>query len=182
MESFKAKLLIATPELLSDHIFSQSVIYIVEHFDGAMGFIINKPLDLKLVDNQNKFPSEYQVWDGGPVNTERVYYLHNKPELFQDSIIIDKLSKISLGNNNPEDFKIIFNHTINQENIKFFRGYSGWDKGQLEREIQEKAWFVYKNPIDIFNINTKNLWKKLIIEINPQNIIWKNAPLDPNLN
>ena len=45
MNSLKNHLLISTPHM-NDDIFKNSVIYICEHnFDGAMGLIINKPMD-----------------------------------------------------------------------------------------------------------------------------------------
>ena len=183
MQSLKGKILVATPDLLSDHIFSQAVIYIIEHIDaGAMGFIINKPLNLNLRDNVKNTTTKYLVWDGGPVHKENIFFLHNRPDLPIVNDIIDRDLNIYLGSNRPEDFKLIFSNIINPENIKFFLGYSGWDSEQLDREIKEKAWFVYPNLINIFDANTKNLWKKLIVEINPKNIIWKNAPQDPSLN
>ena len=48
----------------------------------------------------------------------------------------------------------------NLSKVRFFIGYSGWDAGQLEMELDENSWVVKENVEDnILDILPKNLWK-----------------------
>ncbi len=177
----KGKLLIATPDLLSDQIFSKSVILIADvHQDGKVGFILNKPIPLTLKEISD-IKASFQLFNGGPVAPDRLYFLHKIPDAIPGGLpVYDGLywggdfAKVkSLIENNESRF-------YNQ--IRFFIGYSGWGSGQLEREIRNGTWVVSKRKIDIFNLNPKHLWQKLLIETRPDLELWKNAPDRPELN
>jgi len=185
MSNLAGKLLISTPELLMDHIFNQSVILLSEseqQENENMGFIINKPLPIRLHDVFKDIPLNIQIWNGGPVDTSNLFYIHNKPELIKQSILFNKKQQLYLGG----DFKLIkqllIDKVINEHNIKFFLGYTGWGKQQLIDEISEKSWFVSENDLNLLKLNPREVWKKKMIDIDPKNIIWKNAPLNPHLN
>jgi len=177
------KLLVSTPELLLDHVFNQSVILLTEHNEnGSMGFIINKPMIFSLKDAFKDIPVNIQLWNGGPVDPGNMFYLHNVPHLIPGSIPFDVDRDLYIGGDFNQIKKLLKEGTIDDRHIKFFLGYSGWGKQQLEDEIKEKAWFVTDNNLDLFRLNPKNVWKEKIVEIDPKNIIWKNAPLNPHLN
>ncbi len=183
MEISSGKLLIATPELLMDHIFNQSVLLLTEHNDkGSMAFTVNKPLALRLNDIFEDIPANIQLWNGGPVETGNMFYIHNKPDLIPFSIPFDAKKNLHIGGDFEVIKKLLQDKIIDDRHIKFFLGYSGWAPGQLAREIKEKAWFVTPNDIDLFRVNPKDVWKEKIVSVNPNNIIWKNAPLNPHLN
>ena len=177
------KLLISSPELLMDHIFNQSVILLIEHNqNGSMGFIVNKPLPVRLNDIFEDIPSNIQLWNGGPVETGNMFFIHNVPHLIPDSVLFDDARDLYVGGDFERIKALLKDKIIDDKNIKFFLGYSGWAPGQLQQEIEEKAWSVMDNNIDLFELNPRNLWKEKIVEIDPENIIWKNAPLNPHLN
>src|SRR5690606_34494721 len=76
--------LIAMPGL-EDEAFSRSVVYMCEHSDrGALGLVINKPSDINLKNLFDKVAlplrrddlTESPVFQGGPVQTERGFVLH----------------------------------------------------------------------------------------------------------
>ncbi len=183
MKSIIGKILIATPDLLTDHIFSQAVILIVDQTEqGSMGVIINKPANYYLKDFFKDVPTGFQLWSGGPVEQKHLFIIHRSPDLLPNSIIFDSQKKLCLGGDFNKIKIFLDNKTLTQEDIRFFIGYSGWGIGQLEQEIKEKAWFVTNNDLDIFNLNPKNLWKDKLIQLNPKNIVWKNSPINPNLN
>ncbi len=183
MIDLTGKLLLATPELLTDHIFSQAVILPVEHSKkGSMGFILNKPSPFLLSDFFSNMPIGFQLWNGGPVDKEMLFYIHNRPELLPGSVCFEKKKPLCLGGDFTMIKKLIENKDLDQHNLKFFMGYSGWGPGQLETEIKEKAWYIVENDIDIFQTNPKNIWKQKLIALNPDNIVWKNSPINPNLN
>ncbi len=183
MKPKKGDLLISSPELLLDHIFNQSVVLLTEHHrEGSLGFMINKPLPVSLNDILPDMPSGIQLWNGGPVETNNLFYIHEIPNLLKGSTPIDLGENLYMGGDFEILKSLLVDKKIEKSQIKFFIGYSGWSKEQLEMEIFEKAWFVQKNNLNIFSINPKNIWKQKIVEVNPENAIWKNAPLNPNLN
>ncbi len=177
------KLLVSTPELLLDHVFNQSVILLTEHnANGSMGFIINKPLILRLNDVFDDVPVNLQLWNGGPVEPGNMFYLHNVAHLIQGSVPFDADRDLYIGGDFNQIKQLLKDRIIDDRNIKFFLGYSGWRKRQLDNEVIDKAWFVTDNNLDLFTLNPKNIWKEKIVEVDPKNIIWKNAPLNPHLN
>ena len=176
----KGKLLIATPELLTDSIFSQSVILITDyHDDGTVGFILNKPLPAT-VNEVTKLDIPLQLYNGGPVSPDRLYFIHRLPDLVEGGYEI--YPDLFWGGDLRKLQNAALPHDKLSENIKFFVGYSGWSKGQLEEEIERGAWLVTDKKIDPIRINPKTLWKELLVKTAPDLALWKNAPLNPELN
>lgn len=142
--------LIAMPGL-QDPLFRRSVVYICEHNDeGAMGIIINKPLDnLKVADVLEKLkitpeprdPAirlDKPVFVGGPLAEDRGFILHTPPEMFSSSIRIAENTIITTSKDVLETLG-----TPNQPpDVLVALGYSSWDKGQLEQEILDNAWLT----------------------------------------
>src|ERR1700712_458834 len=78
--------LIAMPGLEGET-FAGSVIYLCEHTEkGALGLVINKPIDIKLKNLFEKVElpldrddlANEPVYFGGPVQTERGFVLHER--------------------------------------------------------------------------------------------------------
>jgi putative transcriptional regulator len=81
-----AHFLIAMPGM-EDETFSKSVVYLCEHSErGALGIVINKPIELTLpklfakvdLPLERKDLQESPVFGGGPLHTERGFVLHEK--------------------------------------------------------------------------------------------------------
>ena len=53
---------------------------------------------------------------------------------------------------------------LNEENIRFFLGYSGWGEGQLEAELEEKSWepFTVKSPLELVKMPTDKMWQECV--------------------
>src|SRR3954453_1631048 len=77
--------LIAMPGM-ADDTFAGAVVYMCEHTErGALGLVINKPIDIKLKNLFEKVElsldreelAEQPVFFGGPVQTERGFVLHD---------------------------------------------------------------------------------------------------------
>jgi putative transcriptional regulator len=72
---------------------------------------------------------------------------------------------------------------ISKNDIKFFLGYSGWEKNQLKGELDENSWLLSNNFKTKDILKTSNLfWKKKINEFGEYYKIWSNSPDNPNLN
>ncbi len=149
------KLLIAMP-LMQDTRFAKSVIYVCAHSEkGAMGLIINQIHDkltfsellmrldvlkseerketTETVQSTNDIP----IHVGGPVETGRGFVLHTSDYFIHDTTL-------------PIDTDICLTATIDilksmargkgPNRTLMALGYSGWDAGQLDSEIQANGW------------------------------------------
>ena len=85
----KGSLLIAEPSIIGDLSFNRSVILLADHNeDGSVGFIMNKPLKFSLKDLVPEINSKFKVYNGGPVEQDNLYFIHNVPNLIPGSIEI----------------------------------------------------------------------------------------------
>jgi putative transcriptional regulator len=147
--------LIAMPGL-EDSLFGKSVVYVCEHSArGALGLVINKPTDMSLPALFEKVElglkrtdlTDSPVFQGGPVQTERGFVLHepiyisadNQSEtLYASTMSIpgglemttskDVLEALASGNG-PKKVLITL-------------GYAAWGEGQLESELGENSWLT----------------------------------------
>ena len=72
---------------------------------------------------------------------------------------------------------------LSTSDIRFFLGYSGWKKEQLNEEMNQNSWSVSENDFEtIFSINNENLWKNKLLQKGGDYKLWANAPSDYNLN
>ena len=118
-------LLLAEPFMESPE-FRRAVILLAEHNDkGSMGFILNKKLAIKPTQAVDDFPEfEDNLFYGGPVNTELLFYLHTVENLLEGSIEVMK--GLYMGG----DFKalkvLLKEGKIKATQVRFYAGYSGW--------------------------------------------------------
>ena len=158
----RGKVLLAEPFMLDGN-FKRSVILMCEHTsDGSLGFILNKSLDMKINDLIADFPEiDAPVFYGGPVQTDTIHYIHNVGHLLDDSQEI--MSGIYWGGNFEQLKVLVKKELILPRNIKFFVGYSGWSKGQLDEELQLGSWIISEMDMNyVFGKGEKGLWKKVL--------------------
>jgi putative transcriptional regulator len=179
----KGQLLIAEPSIIGDLTFNRAVILLADHNkEGSVGFILNKPLKFKLKDLLPEINSEFKIYNGGPVEQDNLYFIHNIPDLIKNSIEIS--NGIFWGGDFELTKELINNGLIKKKNIRFFLGYTGWDSNQLETEIMANAWILTKNSYEnkILNKTSSQFWKERIMDIGGEYLIWSNAPENPILN
>ncbi|OYU81977.1 MAG: transcriptional regulator [Flavobacterium sp. BFFFF1] len=179
----KGRLLIAEPSIIGDLSFNRSVILLADHNDeGSVGFIINKPLRYTINDLVPEINARFKIYNGGPVEQDNLYFIHNIPELIPNSIEIS--NGIYWGGDFESTKDLINQGEINKENIRFFLGYTGWEANQLASEMDSNSWIVAKNDYEnrIIGKSTTNFWKEKIIELGGDYLIWSNAPENPILN
>jgi len=157
--------LIAMPTLEDDN-FTQSVTYICEHSDeGAMGVTINRPsgvllkeiLDQSHIDLARPAIGQEIIYQGGPVQTERGFILHDKTTEIWDATldITDKLQLTS----SKDILQAIANDRGPKEHL-ITLGYAGWGSGQLEQEIANNIWLSCPASTDIiFNTPIDKRWE-----------------------
>lgn len=152
--------LIAMPAL-ADPNFFHTVTYICEHDeDGAMGIVINRPLDMNLGeilahmeltirdDEVGKIP----VFQGGPVQLERGFVLHQPLGEWDATLKVSD----DIGITASQDILTALAEGKGPKRALIVLGYAGWGAGQLEREMAENAWLsgpatpevLFDTPVD----------------------------------
>ncbi len=176
----RGKILYADP-FLQDSIFRRAVVVLVDHSEkGTLGLIINKKLDISL--NQiikEKINNHIEVYLGGPVGQNALFYMHNK------GIIIPDSQPVSDGWYFGGDFEVLReklnNYEIGSNDVRFFVGYSGWGEHQLETEIREKSWVIDSEKLS-WLLNEQQCWQKKMIALGDKYALWGSFPEGPFLN
>ena len=178
----KGRLLIAEPSILNDNSFNRSIILLTEHTrNNSIGFIINKPLSFKVQDLVPEIDCSFPVYQGGPVEQDNLYFVHKVPELIPESIEV--ANGIFWGGNFDSLKDLLNNQKLEISDIRFFLGYSGWERNQLEDEINSDSWFISENNYsNIFAVDNETIWKNKLLEKGGKYKIWANAPGDIQLN
>lgn len=179
----KGNILYANPTCNNDVNFRRSVVIIVEENNfGYVGFIINKKSIYSTLDLIPEIKENFEIFDGGPVEKENLYFIHNVPNLIKNSIEIKK--NLYWGGNFEQVVNHINKKKIRKNNIKFFLGYSGWNKDQLENELETKSWIISED--DKIDEKTFNdyiyLWKNKLNELGGEYLLWSNSPENPQHN
>ena len=173
----KGNILIASPNLLLDSFFSKTIIIIVDQTaDGYTGFILNKPLKIKIKEVKN-----FTIYSGGPVSNDNLYFIYKTEKPIKGSIKVN--DNIYWGGNIDEIFKLIKEEIIDKTKIRFFIGYSGWDHNQLKNEIKNKNWILGKsNRGNILNIDNQKNWKSEMKKLGGEYLLWSESPKNPMSN
>lgn len=155
------RILLSDPFMIDSN-FKRSAILLCDHRDdGTVGFILNRPLNMQINQLVADFPEfDSEVYFGGPVATDTIHYIHNVGDVLDNSIKVD--SGIYWGGDFEKLKFLIQSELIKPENIRFFVGYSGWEKGQLADEMEVGTWYVARMHANyLFKVEPSNLWKKI---------------------
>ncbi|HSP44842.1 MAG TPA: YqgE/AlgH family protein [Chthoniobacterales bacterium] len=176
--SLAGSLLVAHPNMLDPN-FRRAVLFISAHDaeDGALGVILNRPLDKQVADLVNDAPPEglgdIPVFLGGPVG---------KNQLMFAAFEWQKGLGLKLNHNVGVDEA----HQLVDEDpssIRAFVGYAGWSAGQLEAEMKQKAWILQKpTRAALAPARLPKLWFEIMRGLGPWYKMLAAAPDDPSLN
>ena len=155
--------LIAMPGM-GDGTFAGTVVYMCEHTEkGALGLVINKPIDITLKNLFEKVElsldredyAAQPVYFGGPVQTERGFVLHEPlsgdagdEEPYNSSLKVEG----GLAMTTSKDVLEAIASGSGPKKVLVTLGYSGWQAGQLEDEMSRNGWInVQADPGIIFD-------------------------------
>jgi putative transcriptional regulator len=136
--------LIAMPSL-QDPNFHRTVTYLCAHnHEGAMGIVINRPLDLNLgevlehmsIEVENETVNKMTVLQGGPVQRDRGFVIHEPAGEWDAVLAVGN----RIGVATSRDILAAVAHGEGPQRAVVALGYAGWGAGQLEREVQQNAW------------------------------------------
>ena len=87
------------------------------------------------------------------------------------------------GGNFGQVLELIKTKEITPRDIRFYIGYSGWDEGQLDAEVEEKSWLLHKAEKQfVFHHNADMVWKDVVKDMGGEYKQLVNYPIDPQLN
>ena len=163
--------LIAMPGMLDDS-FAGSVVYVCEHSEkGALGLVINKPIDIKLKNLFDKVDlsldraelAEQPVYYGGPVQTERGFVLHERAA--NDGAQYNSTLSVpgGLDMTTSKDVLEALSSGSGPKRVLVTLGYSGWSAGQLEDELGRNGWLtVDADPAIIFETPIEQRYERAL--------------------
>ncbi|MDO6387219.1 MULTISPECIES: YqgE/AlgH family protein [unclassified Uliginosibacterium] len=147
--------LIAMPGL-ADGPFAKALVYLAEHNeDGALGVVVNRPLDLDIKELMERIEIPLQhaergdesIYFGGPVQTDRGFVLHRPHGDWQSSLKVTP--EIALTSS--KDILQALAERGEPQELLITLGYAGWGAGQLEEELAQNSWLtVAADPRIIF--------------------------------
>jgi putative transcriptional regulator len=151
--------LIAMPGM-ADDTFAGTVIYLCEHTErGALGLVINKPIDIKLKNLFEKVElrvpgeglAEQPVFFGGPVQTERGFVLHDKLGGSDEESPYSSTMSVpgGLAMTTSKDVLEAMSEGAGPKRVLITLGCSGWQAGQLEDEIGRNGWLTVNADVAI---------------------------------
>lgn len=172
--NFTNQFLIAMPGM-GDGTFAGTVVYLCEHNEkGALGLVINRPIDIKLKNLFEKVEltldredlAEAPVYFGGPVQTERGFVLHERlggegadGGHYNSSLQIPG----GLEMTTSKDVLEALSHGAGPKKVLVTLGYSGWSAGQLEDEMSRNGWInVTAEPGIIFDTPVEQRYDKAL--------------------
>jgi putative transcriptional regulator len=178
----QGNILIAEPFLPGSY-FNRAIIVLVTcNEDGAVGFILNKKVDFPIDDLLADFPEfESDLHIGGPVGTDSIYFIHTLGSAIPGSIHVK--DKLFWGGDFDELKRQIRLGMVDQSQVRFFLGYSGWSSGQLEEEINENSWLVADiHEAELMSMDEDEMWVNAVRSMGGKYSMWENFPENPSLN
>lgn len=162
-EALTGRLLVATP-LLTDPNFARAVVLLcAHHAEGAFGIVINRPLAERvgahLPQWERRVGEPPVFFAGGPVQPTTVIALGRDRSGVAAPWWTRVTAEVGLIDLRWEPADL----SSSMQSVRLFAGYAGWGGGQLEREIEEQAWFVVDAaPGDAFTPVPERLWREVL--------------------
>jgi putative transcriptional regulator len=160
----QGKFLVAGRRLMDPN-FRETVVLLIRYGpDGAIGLVINRPVELKLStvlpDIKELDRSKETLYLGGPVEPARVLLLVRSakpPEasmpVFGD-VFLSSSQKVLQG---------LIKKPVKEERFRIYAGYAGWAPKQLESEFDRGHWHVLKADTEtLFDKKSSEIWQELI--------------------
>lgn len=177
-------LLISAP-FMKDFYFARSVVLMIDHNDeGSMGLVLNKNFNglmtlNELVPDLATLPP-IPLYKGGPVGKETLFYLHTLSYL-KESLPLGNGLYLNGDFNQMQQY--ILSGAPTQGVVRFFMGYAGWQKGQLENEIEENTWVINNEcKVDLLNTYLRDLWQESLCDLGGKYAVWARYPKYPIMN
>ena len=179
---------------LPDPHFRRTVILIISHDEnGAFGLVVNRRVEATLADVMPEFEktqaAEIQLYEGGPVSREYLFAIHSGfPGDIRSEHAVDPIEHVTF----EPAFQVLTPYLQNRwaamaeesrPPIHLYAGYSGWEGGQLERELSLGAWIVRPAAVKhIFSDDPDEGWRHALGELGGMYRIVAETGYKPSMN
>ena len=177
-KSLAGSLLVAHPNMLDPN-FRRAVLFLSAHDpnDGALGVVINRPLEKQVSEVMTETPpaslADVPVFLGGPVGKNQLIFAAFE---WQKGTGLKLNHNVGLGE--PDELA-----DNERAAICAYVGYAGWEAGQLEAELKQKAWLLQKPSRSLLRFDRlPQLWFDIMRGLGPWYKMLASAPDDPSLN
>jgi len=164
MKTLQDHFLIAMPAM-GDPNFNSTVTYLCQHSEeGALGIIINRPLDIQVgevfrqlaLDIVDQDQADRPVFGGGPVRPGMGFVLHQSDTSFETTLeTVNTQIKVTIS----KDILGSMARGDGPEPTLVALGYAGWEAGQLESELAANAWLsAPADPAIVFATPFQDRW------------------------
>lgn len=175
-------LLVAPPTLLDPN-FRRTVVLVCEHnTEGCFGLVLNRPLDVQL----DEVLDEVQGYDdalslGGPVQPETLHYLHRHGQTVPGAAAVAE--GLYWGGDFDVLRALVRGGETDDRTLRFFLGYAGWGRTQLEEEIDAGGWILTEAlPEEVFSETPDGLWRAVLRRMGGEYALLSNFPDNPRMN
>ncbi|HNR54004.1 MAG TPA: YqgE/AlgH family protein [Flavobacteriales bacterium] len=178
----RGRLLISEP-YLADPYFRRTVVLLCDHnAEGSFGFVLNRRTDMGVNDLlENLPPLGAPVGIGGPVQSNNLYYIHTLGDRLTGSQMV--VDGVYVGGDFEQLRDLLEADPRLTEHVRFFVGYSGWGKDQLDKELSERSWLVATgSKRRIMDVGNADLWGDSLRDMGRSFAPLANFPDDPTLN
>ena len=176
--SLAGQLLLAHPAL-RDPNFKRTVVLLSAHnVDGAMGVVLNRPLDKQLGELNPEFAlgplAGVPVYAGGPVEPQQLVIVS------WEWLETDSAFQLHFGLEPDKAAELVGSPGVT---LRAFLGYAGWSKGQLENELKHDTWLTATVDGEILGkVEGVGLWRQILCMIDPELKLLADEPEDPTRN
>ena len=172
-------LLVAHPSM-PDPNFSRTVIFLAAHdsAEGSLGLVINRAMGTTLGESDSLYEdtelADLPLYEGGPVATDKLilaaWRWTQESGTFQLYFGIDHLRAEQLLDENSG------------YEVRAFMGHAGWSEGQLDAELEQRAWLLSKWLPELMNEGGEQVWRNILLRENPAMRLLLDAPDDLSRN
>jgi putative transcriptional regulator len=151
---------------MMDPNFKRTVTYLCEHTEnGALGIIINRPLDIELgevferlaLNDADPDAARNPVLQGGPVEAERGFIIHEAEQEWETTAPVTDTIRVTTS----RDILAAMAGGDGPKRAIIALGYAGWGAGQLESELSANAWLsVPASPEILFDTPFQVRWRE----------------------
>jgi putative transcriptional regulator len=177
----QGSLLLADPHLTEDFFQRAAILLVAHDASESFGLVLNHPTELVLSDLFEHIELDLPIFNGGPVAPEQLFYLHRFAHIKSATRVTEHLY---FGG----DWQEVLTNAVVLRNpanhLRLFAGYAGWGARQLEQELTDHAWIcttVFQEQ-QLFQIEASKLWKKCMLEQEPNLALFAHFPLNASDN
>ena len=167
----QGKFLVADRQIMDPN-FREAVVLLIHYGpDGAMGLVINRPVEVKfskiLPDIEGLDRKTKTLYLGGPVGHSMILLLVRSANPLGSSMPV--FDDVYLSSSH-ELLQRLIKKPVKEERFQIYAGYTGWAPNQLESEYNRGHWHVLKADTEtLFDKKSSEIWQELIHRVS---VIW----------